>query len=91
MLGDPTTHFLPRISAADFEAFSRLLENDIAPTFEKWSESHQERVSFWSERAKVIEVDVNPDEFAAFCHRASRGYDAKALLDFAALRGKAKT
>jgi len=40
-MGDGEPIYLPRISAADFEAFRRLLKNEIAPTFEIWVERHK--------------------------------------------------
>jgi hypothetical protein len=86
--GDIT--YLPRIAAADFEAFRGLMKDDIAPTFEIWSERYKERLTYWGNISRVVEVDVHPDKFSSFCHRHSRGHNAKSLYDFAADIGESK-
>lgn len=85
---EPT--YLPCVSPADFEAFRVLLKDEIAPTYEIWLQRHCERILYWGVTSHVIEVDVNPRDFAEFCCARSRGHNGKALLDFAVLIGKAK-
>jgi hypothetical protein len=82
--------FLPVIAESDFEAFRALLKGEIAPTYDGWTKSHQERVHYWSTQLGVIEVKAAPDEFRRFCLSEAIPYDGNSLLKFAAAIGKAK-
>jgi hypothetical protein len=81
---------LPRISSTDFEAFRRVMKDEIGTAYEKWLQMNGKRLSYWRERSMVIEVDVNPNEFAAFCHRESKRPDLSSLDYFAIHLNKTK-
>jgi hypothetical protein len=87
---DSDVIYMPRIASADFESFRHILKKEIATTFEEWTEGYRERVAHWSETSRIIEIDINPDDFIAFCRGKSRGYNARSLYDFAAEIGEAK-
>jgi hypothetical protein len=78
----PAAIYLPRIGAADFEAFRKLLKDEIAANFHEWLERRRQQIEFYGTPA-TIEVDVSPREFAWFCHESSRAYNMGSLLEFA--------
>ena len=51
--------YLPRISAADFEAFRVLLKDEIAATYEIWLECRRQRFNHYG-TGNIIEIDVTP-------------------------------
>jgi len=85
---DRNTLYLPRIAAQDFEAFRKIMKDEIAATFQEWLERRRERIAYY-ERDILIEVNVRPDEFVRFCHAESLAYNGRSLLDFAEFIGKA--
>lgn len=76
------TYYLPVIAAQDFEAFRRLLKDEIGATYEIWLQRHREKVSYYG-TANVVEINIAPDQFARFCHSETRAYDGKTLVDLA--------
>jgi hypothetical protein len=82
--------YLPRIAPADFEAFRKLLKDEIAPTFQEWLKGHQEKLDYYRSPDVVIEVDVSPDEFKRFCDEKGAAYNARSFYDFAGIIGERK-
>ena len=78
------TIYLARIAPTDFEAFRGLLKDQIgAASFKEWSETYRQQVELYSKTDTVVQTDINPDQFARFCHATSRAYDMGSLLEFA--------
>jgi hypothetical protein len=82
------TIYLPKIVAADFEAFRILLKDDIAPSFDEWLRRRREQIAFYADDS-IVERTVKPDEFARFCQSKGCAYDARALLACAECSAKA--
>jgi hypothetical protein len=90
MRDDSFTVHIPRISPKNFEAFRRVTKDKIGSTYKKWLEGHNERISHYTESAKIIEVDIDPDDFAEFCDRETKSPDFNSLQEFAVYLGKPK-
>jgi hypothetical protein len=72
------TWYAPSIRAQDHDAFRRIASNSLADSFEKWSNIMYEKIA--NERGVnrlVVETEVSPDEFAAFCR--TYGHDPSVL------------
>jgi glyoxylate carboligase len=77
------TIYLAKIAPTDFEAFQQLLKDQIAATLEEWSETYRQQIDLYSKTDTIVHADVNPDQFARFCHATGRAYNMRSLLDFA--------
>jgi hypothetical protein len=80
--------YLPIIQQNDFETFLKIMNNDIAPTYEEWLQRHSDRITHYRETRRIIEVQINPKEFASFVNSRISGTKGKLLLDFAEVVGK---
>ncbi|HUZ31389.1 MAG TPA: hypothetical protein VMV19_04680 [Xanthobacteraceae bacterium] len=61
---------LPLIAPADYDAFRKLLGNELSATYQEWLQAHQDETRDCLRRgatASVSEIPVDPDEFARFC------------------------
>lgn len=81
--------YFPVIIDDDYEAFRRIMHDELAPTYNEWRKRHADRVKYWSaENKTIIEVQVKPDDFAAYLGAGGYGADMNRLYVFAELLGK---
>ena len=80
---DDRTYELPIIAPNDFDAFRRLPTRDLPDTYDEWfnlvSERRLEREYLGF---KIIEVQVNANEFTRYLSRTGVGASLKTLADF---------
>ena len=81
--------YLPVIDENDFKSFKSIMHHEInPPTHQVWLQGHADRIAHYRSTHKVIEVDVNPDEFEGYLSERSRGANMESLLAFAEFVGK---
>ena len=70
----------------DYEAFRRILKDDIPDTYEEWRyrqlSKSNDFIAKW-QKAEVIEVDVNPNDFARYCDATNSDRTIETLDRFA--------
>lgn len=80
--------YLPVIRLEDFESFRSLMHAELPPTYDEWTKRHADRVAYWRRTNRIFEIQINPNEFAAFIRKSGRGANMKNLSDFAAIIGE---
>ncbi len=86
------TFYVPKIAAADYGAFMRLLKNDIPGTHDEWLKLMERELTYTSGQGHVAEaVEITPDEFAAYCSGAQSTYDLAMLKRLAFQKGARRT
>lgn len=73
---------LPLISQSDYEAVLRLLSPHVTYTYDEWLDLRAKWIARHAEDG-IIEVGVNPDEFARFLAVGRHANDLNALFAFA--------
>jgi hypothetical protein len=83
-------YWRPRILSADYEAFRAILKDELPARYDDWLKTYSDSVEHFRRLGKVIEVDVNPDKFRAFCLSESIPYDLNSLSKFSRHISKTK-
>ena len=79
----PMVFPFPVILPDDYEAFRREVGSDLADTYDEWLNLHREQIDETRRRGDTVaEIEVQFDEFIAFCLATGATPDAKTLLDF---------
>ena len=74
----------PIISAEEYDAFFRLTNGNLPDTHNEWLNIHTKRqLERKKQGAEVVNVEVHPNEFAAFCKAHNVAPSLKSLGDFA--------
>lgn len=82
------TFYIPKIAAADYGAFVRLLKDDIPGTYDEWLTLMQRELTYTDGQGHVAEaVEITPDEFTVHCDRAQCKYDLASLKRLAFQKG----
>jgi len=75
---------VPIIHPAQYDAFRRAIGPDLPDTYDEWL---QHTIKHRGERLRqgetLVEVEVDYDQFIAFCAATGTAPNAKTLLDFA--------
>jgi hypothetical protein len=75
--------YLPLLTKDNYDAFRRIL-SDAPATFEEWSHLRaQQEAHYIGQRWEVIQVEVDPDQFAADCRATDSPYNLHSLDNFA--------
>jgi len=75
---------VPVMSEKQYQSFRREIGPDLADTYDEWLKFLGDKRAEAIRRGEsVIEVEVDFDQFIAFCGAQWRSRDLKALLDFA--------
>lgn len=77
-------YYLPRVWEQDYPAFCGLMGRQIPPTYAAWLEFLAQRRHEASASHEVMEIEVNPGEFARFCRLTEQKYDQATLARFIA-------
>jgi len=87
--------YFPKIAAADYESFRRILKDDIPDTFDMWTRSQDsqkaEHILKWGADSKCVHVEVDANEFAAYCRATGNDYTPYSLRNFLYEKGSRKT
>jgi hypothetical protein len=82
------TFYVPKIAAADYGAFMRLLKDDIPATHDEWLTLMERELTYAKGQGHVAEaVEITPDEFSAYCNAAQSKYDIATLKRLAYQKG----
>jgi hypothetical protein len=82
--------YKPVITAQNYAAFQRILK-DAPKTFDEWSHVRTQHLAhIEGSGGRVIDIDIDPDEFTAYCHETGAPYTLKSLDDFAFEKGSRK-
>jgi hypothetical protein len=74
----------PHISAQNYEAFRRLLGDELPATYQEWLDFLRKRTFEETSRGQnVLKVPIDPDEFVRFCNSTGERYSNAALGRFA--------
>lgn len=77
------TRFAPLILRDDYDAFRRLLNDDLPNTYDEWSETqNQEILQLVKAGITCRNIKINPDEFAAYCRAVGQSPNRYLLNDF---------
>jgi hypothetical protein len=82
--------FLPLISENDYEAFRCVMHAQIPTTFDEWHQYHTARLTEYGKMYRIIQINVNPDEFANFISSRGMPANGRSLLVFAEYVWKGK-
>lgn len=85
------TVYYPKLSPANFHALRSGPDLNLPDTYNEWLNlSRKQMREIILAGDSPIEIEIDPDEFARFCHtlRAARTFDR--LLQFAAEKGSGK-
>jgi hypothetical protein len=80
--------YFPIIAEGDYEAFRNIMHSELPPAYDEWLKRHADRVAFYNQTHRIIDVKVNADDFSAFIREHGRGADLKALYNFTAFIGQ---
>ena len=68
-------------SAADHEAFQRIVKHYPSCTYEEWHFREAKKVADWRSRRHAVSfVDITPAEFTAYCARTGAQPDISTFL-----------
>jgi hypothetical protein len=88
------TFCVPRIREKNYDAFRRILKDGVPQTLAEWRDrqlrQEADLSSGWESPVKLIEVEIDPDEFTRFCDRTKSNYTVDALNRFATEKGLGK-
>lgn len=74
----------PKIKEADYEAFRRLMPDHLPATFQEWLQSVDDERAYRLRHDRALdEIEVDPRDFVAWCHRAGMQPDRVSLNHFA--------
>jgi len=92
-LGDGTlaAFFLAEISRERYDAFKKILGQNLPDSFDTWSYRQSERIASRSGKGHTVyEVKVDPDEFVRYCQLTKSAHDLKSLDRFASEKASGK-
>ena len=76
------TRYFALLTEQNYESFRRLL-TDAPPTFKQWQHYRaQIEADILSKRWKLVEVEIDPNEFAADCRATNSPYNLHSLDNF---------
>ena len=58
--------YLPVIRESDYEAFRSIMHNELPPAYNAWLQRHADRIAHYEKSHRIVEIEINPDDFAAF-------------------------
>jgi hypothetical protein len=68
MTAERRTSYLPRVTAGEYEALARLVDNYPAESYEKWLALQAREIANWERSGwKVVLIDVGADDFVRYC------------------------
>jgi hypothetical protein len=75
---------IPIIREQDYESFRRILKDDIPATYEAWRnrqlrQKAQLGAQWLDSLAEFIEIEIDPNEFTAYCDRTHSNYTVESL------------
>jgi len=75
-------YYLPRVTERHYEAFRTLMGDRVHTTYAEWTEFMDFRRHDEAMRHPVVDVDVDPDEFAGFCRSSGYAFDYGTLVRY---------
>jgi hypothetical protein len=74
---------VPIIPPDQYDAFRQAMGQDLADTYDKWLDVvHQQRGERLRQGETLVEIEVDYNQFMAFCTATGTAPNAKTLLDF---------
>jgi hypothetical protein len=85
-------HIMPIIQAPDYNAFRRILNDQLPDTYAEWLQDHTEAMKEFINRSEPYRgIEVNPQEFVRFCLSRNAVATIQLLADFAVEKTSGKT
>jgi hypothetical protein len=88
------TFYVPRVREQHYDAFHRVLKDDVPQTHAQWRDRQLRQEvqlsSGWESPVKLIEVEIDPDEFARYCDRTNSNYTIETLYRLATEKASGK-
>ena len=80
--------YFPVIDQGDYNSFRSIMHDELPATYDEWLQRHADRVAYYRETRKIIEVKVKANDFAAYLRTRSHGANMNSLYAFTELVGK---
>lgn len=76
-------YFIPRISEHNFPRLKALLKEELpATSFSEFEEHRKHKKCHWSTEGRVIEIEVDPNNFLKFCATNNKVHNGRSLQDY---------
>ena len=76
----PETMHLPFIKSEDYDAFLVLLKADLPASYGEWLVWHTNKIDNYSTQFRVLDIEVKPDDYIAFCAAERRTYNTRVAV-----------
>ena len=82
--------YYPKIRPTDYDAFRSVLHPDLPNTYNEWLDLAREQMRqiILTRAGNPIEVEINPHEFAVYCHSGRHARTLDSLKRFATEKGR---
>jgi hypothetical protein len=82
----------PKIRPTDYALFRGVLDRDLPASYDEWFDlARKEMRGITVNGDAPIEIEVDPDEFARYCHAERYARTLAQLKQFAAEKGRGKS